>query len=351
MNKKIITGLILISLIFGIVLGFSFHKYEIFPYKQLRNFYRTRFVSQSHKINPNIKESSNFFNLWSIGVYEGTNPFNLASAERVNNPIISASDVADVDASYVADPFMVFDNNKYYVFFEIYNWESKQGDIGYAMSDNGENWNYQNVVLDEEFHLSYPYIFTWQNEYYMIPESNEDLSVRLYKAKSFPEDWEYLGNLISGYHFIDPSIVYYNDMWWLFVASVPDDGVVNLYYSDDIMGKWSPHPMNPIIKLNKHFARPAGRLLSHNNKLYRLAQDGYIEYGQQVFAFEVKNISSEIYEEELVSKSPIITRSGSGWNAAGMHHLDVQNINGKWIGVADGKRYSELKKYDLPKTH
>ena len=91
------------------------------------------------------------------------------------------------------------------------------------------------VVLDEEFHLSYPYVFEWKNEYYLIPESNEDLAVRLYKAESFPDKWEYIGNLISGYHFIDPSIVYYKNIWWLFVATVPDDGVINLYYSDNLI--------------------------------------------------------------------------------------------------------------------
>lgn len=350
-NKNIFIITILFSIFFGIGLGVIYNKYEIFPYKQLRNFYHFFKNPNTPQKEINSKEQSGFYDLWSIGVYEGQNPFELAAADGVDNPIISSEDVTDIDASYVADPFMVFKDNIYYVFFETYNWETKQGDIAYAISKDGIKWEYQKVVLDEKFHLSYPYILKWQNDYYMIPESNEDLAVRIYKAKSFPEQWEYIGNIISGYHFIDPSVVYYNNMWWLFVASVPDDGVVNLYYSDNLFSGWQAHPMNPIVRLDKHFARPAGRLLVYNDRLYRLAQDGYIEYGQQVFAFEVKNLSNTDYNEQIVSKSPIISRSGDGWNAAGMHHLDIQYINGKWFGVADGKLYSEIKKNSLNKIH
>ncbi|NHZ86304.1 MAG: hypothetical protein GWP19_10540, partial [Planctomycetia bacterium] len=294
---------------------------------------------------------SGFYNLWSIGIYEGQTPFDLSSAKEVNNPIITIHDVTDINASYVADPFMVFDNNMYYVFFEVFNWDTYQGDISYAQSSDGIDWEYQKVILDEDFHLSYPYIFKWQNEYYLIPESHEDLAVRLYKATSFPEHWEYIGNLISGYHYIDPSIIYFKNIWWLFVSSVPDDGIVNLYYSDNLFSGWKAHPMNPIIKLDKHRARPGGRLLIYDNDLYRMAQDGYIEYGQQVFAFKVTELSENSYKEQIVSKSPIISKSGNGWNAAGMHNLDIQYIDNRWYGVTDGKRFSDVKNNTLPKKH
>ena len=350
-TSKINVIIILITLFIGIFIGIIYHKYQIFPYKIVRSVFHSLIRPDKLIETKELKENSNYYNLWSIGIYEGQTPFELFPSEHIKNPILSAEDVTDIDASYVADPFMIYEDGIYHILFEAFNWNTQQGDIGYAKSIDGINWEYQKVVLDEEFHLSYPYVFKWQNEYYLIPETSEDLAVRIYKASSFPYEWEYLGNLIAGYHYLDPSIVYFNGLWWLFVSSIPDDGVVNLYYSENLFNGWQAHPMNPIVRLDKHIARPAGRLLIYKDVLYRLAQDSYIEYGQQVFAFEVTELSKTSYKEKIVSISPIVTRSGKGWNAAGMHHLDLQNIENRWIGVSDGKRLSELKGNQLQVVH
>jgi len=57
----------------------------------------------------------------------------------------------------------------------------------------------------------------------MIPESHKDSSIRLYVARKFPGEWEYLGNLLSGSDFIDPSILRHNGKWWIFVSSRRND--------------------------------------------------------------------------------------------------------------------------------
>ena len=44
------------------------------------------------------------------------------------------------------------------------------------------DWEYRQIVIDEPYDLSYPYIFQWQDEYYMIPEAHTETSVRLYRA-------------------------------------------------------------------------------------------------------------------------------------------------------------------------
>ncbi|MBU0529718.1 hypothetical protein KKF86_08195, partial [bacterium] len=235
-------------------------------------------------------------------------------------------------------------------------WETYQGDIGYAESTDGYHWEYQKIIIDETFHLSYPYIFKWNDDYYLIPESHEDLSVRLYKAVSFPDQWEYIGNLIAGYHYVDPSIFRYNDKWWLFVATTPDDGVMNLYYSNNLLGDWRLHPMNPIVKLDNHIARPAGRVFTFNDHSYRLAQDSYTEYGLQVFAFEITELTEKSYAEKVISDKPIVTKSGKGWNAAGMHHVDLHKIGDKWIASVDGRKIIDkpnkaLRQSNLPKPH
>src|SRR3972149_5897581 len=102
--------------------------------------------------------------------------------------------------------------------FSRMNTKTSQGDSGYAESRDALHWRYKGIILDEKFHLSYPYVFKWKEDYYLIPESNNDLSVRLYKASPFPRKWNYIGNLLSGYHFVDPSIVRYKGKWWMFLS-------------------------------------------------------------------------------------------------------------------------------------
>ncbi|NIR67375.1 MAG: hypothetical protein GWO10_27260, partial [candidate division Zixibacteria bacterium] len=80
-----------------------------------------------------------------------------------------------------------------------------------ATSTNTRSWKYQQVILDETFHLSYPYVFKWQDEFYMIPETFETDSIRLYRASNFPNEWEFVETLVDGKDFVDPSIVFFED--------------------------------------------------------------------------------------------------------------------------------------------
>ena len=310
--------IILASGVYGILMA----KHHLFPYRLMEN--------------ENIFPLNNNLN-WSIGIYTGNSPFKLNNPNNINNPILTADDVTDADAQFVADPFMVKNDSLYYMFFEVLNNKNKQGDIGYASSSDGLSWDYKKIVIDEPFHLSFPYIFKWKNEYYLIPESNNDLSVRLYKAISFPEKWTYVKNLINGYHFADPQIIHYNNMWWLFVTTNEDDNL-NVYYSHTLNGEWTQHPLSPVVKGNKHFARGGGRVVDYNGKIYRYTQDCSTRYGVQVFAFEITQLDTLHYNEKMVQNKPIIKADPKGsWNSLGMHTVDpIQLKTGEWISTVDG---------------
>jgi len=236
----------------------------------------------------------------------------------------------------VADPFLYFNDKNYHMFFEVMNNDTSRGEIGLAISPDGIKWDYQQIVLKENFHLSYPKVFKWEGDIYLLPESHEDFSVRLYKAINFPLKWEHIGNILNGYSFIDNTIFYHNELWWMFV-NTGGTRVLNLYYSNNLYDGWQPHPMNPLIKKNRRVARNGGSVIKHEDKIYRLAQDCYPYYGVQVFAYEIITLTSETYEEILASDRPIVTKSGKGWNAMGMHHVDAVKINGRWLAAVDGQ--------------
>src|SRR5437879_146643 len=117
--------------------------------------------------------------IWSIGIFSGPTLSDLKPVPGIEMPVLSAQHVTDVQAEFVADPFMIKADNIWHMFFEVMNAETEKGDIGLATSKNGLEWKYQQVVLAEPFHLSYPYVFCADGEYFMIPESYEAKAMRL----------------------------------------------------------------------------------------------------------------------------------------------------------------------------
>ena len=314
------------TLVIGIIYGMSIYKFQVFPYEIFKIAY--------NYFHP--EEADVSYGPWSIGIYTGLSPFELHDPENISNPVLTGKDVTDIDAKFVADPFMAVENGHFYMFFEVLNRANSQGDIGYAESEDGEKWEYKKIVIDEPFHLSYPYVFKWEDSYYLIPESHEDLSIRLYRATSFPGEWQFVKRIFNGEHYVDPSIFRYENTWWLFYTN-PKNDALNLYYSDQLMGNWVPHPMNPIVKLNMHIARPGGRVLMHDGHLYRFTQDTEPRYGIQVFVFEILELSKTAYKEKIVSERPVVTMTGEGWNARGMHHVDAHFVKERWIASVDGR--------------
>src|SRR5258708_424155 len=136
--------------------------------------------------------------MWSIGIYTGTSPLELRPASGVVNPILTRADVHDVPARFVADPFMMRRGGIWYMFFEVLNQATDRGEIGLATSSDGLGWTYQQIVLAESFHLSYPYVFQWQGETYMLPETLGAQAARLYRAETFPTRWSGVGSLVEG---------------------------------------------------------------------------------------------------------------------------------------------------------
>jgi hypothetical protein len=317
---------ILLALLIGFSYGYLVHRNQLFPY---------RYIKKAFLINLYRKSMQ-----WSVGIYKGNDPFHLSAPKDLENPVLTAKDVTDADAAFIADPFMVEDQGKYYLFFEVLNLDTNTGDIGYAESDDGRVWNYGKIVLDEEFHISYPCVYQWDGQYYMIPESGEDRSVRLYRAVSFPEQWEYLGNLLEGETYYDPTVFPYNGRWWMFTSTV-GNGDLNLFYSDRPTSGWKPHPMNPLIEGNPEMARPAGRVFEYENRLFRLAQDDHPSYGIQVYAVEITELTPDSYQEKGEDLIKLVTMSGKGWNAVGMHHADLHHTGGLWMASVDGLKRRE----------
>ena len=119
---------------------------------------------------------------------------------------------------WYADPLIYSYNNKEYVFMEAFERSSGLGRI--AVSEVcEEEMQEPKIIISENFHLSFPVIFSYQNKMYMIPETSTAHKIILYECKSFPYCWEKRAELLEGMELVDIVPVEYDAKGILFLAS------------------------------------------------------------------------------------------------------------------------------------
>ncbi|KAJ6892542.1 hypothetical protein NC651_025672 [Populus alba x Populus x berolinensis] len=297
---------------------------------------------------------------WSIGVFYGDSPFSLKPIEAMNewrdegaawpiaNPVVTCASLSDAGfpSNFVADPFLYVQGDTLFLFYETKSSITSQGDIGVAKSiDKGATWQQLGIALDEDWHLSYPYVFNYLGQIYMMPESSQTGELRLYRALNFPLQWT-LDKVLIKNPLVDSFIINRAGEYWLFGSDhsgvgTRKNGQLEIWYSSSPLGPWKPHKKNPIYNADKSVgARNGGRPFVYDGNLYRVGQDCGETYGRRVRIFKVEVLTKDDYKEVEVPLGFEESNKGpNAWNGARYHHLDVQQLSsGKWIAVMDGDR-------------
>jgi hypothetical protein len=190
-------------------------------------------------------------------------------------------------------------------------------------------------VLAEPFHLSYPLVFEAEGEVYLLPETLGAGAARLYRATSAPGGFEPVADLVPG-RLADSTVFFHAGRWWLFTCPAPArHDTLELYFADVLVGPWRRHPQSPLVVGDPRTARPAGRVVEYEGRLFRFAQECVPRYGSKVCAFEIVELGPERYRE--IAAGPALAPTGTGWNGEGMHHLDAHRLaDGSWLAVVDG---------------
>jgi hypothetical protein len=276
---------------------------------------------------------------YSIGIYAAGPELRFAPAPGADNPVLTAASVTDTVATTVADPFMIRVDDTWHMFFEVVSWRgaAMKGEIGHATSPDGLRWTYQRIVLAEPFHLSFPYVFASGGEVFMVPESWQSGSVRLYRASPFPSRWTFAGHVMRGPVLLDACPFERDGLWWMPVTTSLNNDCLRLFVAESIIGPWREHPASPLVQGDNQCARAAGRVVVSGERALRFAQDCGATYGRRVRAFEITRLDVSGYEERELRREPILRESGCGWNAAGMHQIDPHlRRDGTWLACVDG---------------
>jgi len=205
---------------------------------------------------------------------------------------------------FIADPFMIRRNGRDYIFVEDLDFAVDRGIITVYQLHDGKAERL-GVALEEDFHLSFPYLFEYQGELYMCPETCEARDVRLYRCIDFPLKWELAETIFEDIKATDTMIFERGGGWWLFTNENPAEAMdcgyqLSIYYSDNPLGgTWRPHEENPIY-VDPRRARNGG-LLEENGELYRVNQvQGLGVYGRAAVINRIIELTPESYREERI---------------------------------------------------
>ncbi|MEQ7799392.1 hypothetical protein ABDJ41_06225 [Pedobacter sp. ASV1-7] len=232
-------------------------------------------------------------------------------------------------SDYSADPFVINIDSNLFIYYEELNFWTITGKISRI-----ENFNFgtkQRIkgFLPNGIHFSYPYIFQDQKKVYCIPETADVGEVSLYElSQTNYTKLEKKRVLLKGSRYVDTSIIYYNDKYWLFTNI---DGRLNdiyIYYSNSLDEEFKPHKLNP-IQVDSKNCRGAGNLFIVGEKLYRPTQNLEVRYGGSIMINKISELSEEYFKSEidfeLIPEAPYLE---------GMHNISFANN----LIVVDGKR-------------
>jgi hypothetical protein len=249
---------------------------------------------------------------WSVGyVRSGWSESVLWRRIEIKNP----------PGRFLADPFVVSRDGRDYCFVEEYSDSTRLGSIAvYELTPTGGVRT--GTALDEPFHLSFPFLFEFEGELFMCPETHEQKDIRIYRCVEFPLQWTLETTLMTNISAADSMLLEWDGKWWLLTNVDPlgrgeHTSELWIFHSDSpLAGDWIAHERNPVL-FDASCARNAG-LIRRGDDVYRVGQgQGFNLYGKRTSINRIVKLTSDSYVE--CSVGTILPEFVPG--VVGTHHL------------------------------
>jgi hypothetical protein len=223
-----------------------------------------------------------------------------------------------------ADPFTWAQDGRRYVFVEEYPFATARGRIAcLELGADLQPLGPAVPVVDEDWHLSYPFLFSHAGGLYMVPESAASRRVDIYRCDHFPHGWSRAGTLLADLQAADATLFKHQGRWWIFCsarqgAARLNDSLFAFHADSPLSDRWTAHARNPLVR-DYAGARPAGRIfIDGQGRLLRPGQVSVPRYGYGLALHEVLELTPERYAERRIWTTT--GAAAGGWR--GLHHLD-----------------------------
>lgn len=242
---------------------------------------------------------------------------------------------------FYADPVPFEWQGKHYLFFEDLDQKTGKGVISVVPFNANGPSGPPEVVLEEAWHLSYPFLIEHEGQIWMIPESSLNDDIAIYRAVDFPYEWERHETLVSGVEAADATVIQHQGAWWMFAVTREGIGgysdTLCLYKADSLFGPWVAHKKNPVL-VDHETARPAGNIVLRDGVLWRPVQNCAGGYGAALGLAEITKLDDEDFDQRI---SQVIQPGDPVWPGRKLHTL---NRAGR-LEVIDGCIYRPKLKW------
>lgn len=227
----------------------------------------------------------------------------------------------DRELNFAADPFPFEWRGKTCVFFERLDYRTEKGVIFAQEFDAAGPVGEPYCVLEEPWHLSYPFLIAHEGELYMLPEASASGAITLYRCVEFPRRWERAAELVGGIEAADATIFQHDGRFWM--TSVVRDGVggysdtLAIHHAPTLFGPWREHAQRTAL-VDSRFARPAGGVINLNGALWRPVQDCSTGYGKRIVIMRIDALDAERFRQTPA----MFVEPGRHWPGTRLHTLN-----------------------------
>lgn len=236
---------------------------------------------------------------------------------------------------WYADPILYSEGGMTYVFLEMYDRIAEKGMIGVSYFDEKGKLSVPQKIIEEEFHLSFPEVFAYRDETYMIPESSAANQIRIYKKGKTVYDWT-LFKVFEGMERCVDTVSYVNRVTDQLILINSKGCIRNALKSQlqiYLMDNWDIGELQDIsfiIQNNENSlkVRNGGSLLHLEDELYRVVQESTeTEYGKNILIYKINEIGVNGYKESF------------------QKYIGIENLNVKIIPFVTKKKGTHTYAY------
>ncbi len=208
-----------------------------------------------------------------------------------------------------SSPFLFDFRGNTYIFACCFDKLFCRKNIAYCkLNDNGIGpWR---IVLKKPYDISYPHIFEFRGNIYMIPDSEQIDDMMLYKADSFPDVWIPIKTLSARYVYIASTFYEFKGRHYILTYNKTDNISEN-FLSGSLAELLPPIPY-------KKLERP-----TNNTKTGKVIFRERLTYGMIEDRFKNKKVNSELF---AISPFPVNKHSPSHGISAGAFFRYKDNL-------------------------
>jgi len=237
-----------------------------------------------------------------------------------------AQELRPAQGTWIADPFVIDYDGRTYCFVEEFVQALGRGRIAVYDTTNADPQRL-GVAIEEEFHLSFPFVFKFNGCLFMCPESADAGQIRLYRCLGSPLHWKLETVLIDGLRAVDSMLIDLGNEW-LLLTNVDETGAGDFATglwayraSSPLSTEWTPDPTNPVVT-DSHCMRNGG-LVSSRDSWFRIGQIAdFDSYGSEASIQLITG--SELNEYSELASARLVPDFWPGLR--GIHHMSGTDL-------------------------